>query len=58
MIAEKFDSDLIDRELFHQRQYRHDPIERPEESSQRHYSTMTAPYMLNHPFGSAEGYSA
>ena len=31
-----------DRELFYQRQYQHDPVERPQESTQRHYATITS----------------
>ena len=39
------------RELFHQRQYRHDPVERPDESSLRRRHTSTSSYMLQHPYG-------
>jgi hypothetical protein len=46
------------REPFYQRQYRHSAMERPAESSQRHHSTITSSYMLDHPYGSTDNYSA
>ena len=53
------DANRSGRELYHQRQHRVDTaLEQPAESSQRHHSTLTSPYMLQHPFGSADNYCA
>lgn len=53
------DANRSGRELYHQRLHRVDTaLEQPAESSQRHHSTLTSPYMLQHPFGSADNYCA